>query len=205
MLDDFGQYEPREPLLFAIGDTLAWCRFLPDYQPVNGWSLFYEIRGGAAGDANIQFAATVPANSSNFQVQVLPAVTAAWLAGDYVLVGYVTGVENGVAARHQVYYGPLTLTPNLGDSGSDAPTTHEQRMIPLLETALEQLAVHVLQETDIEKTRLMRVKREELTKQLAWNRTVRANQIAQENVRNGKRSGRTITPKFLGFMLSTIR
>lgn len=182
----------REPLIFAVGDTLSFERYLPDYLPTAGWSLLYEIRGGAAGDDAVQFTSTVDGN--RFKIEVPTSITTPWVPGDYILVGYA--VNAGLVERHQFYYAEITLTPNLGDGGSGAPTTHAQRMIPLIEAQLEQLAMHVMDATTVEKTELIRVKRDALEKQLAWNKTIRNNEIALENVANGRPSGSKIVTQF---------
>ena len=182
----------REPLLFAVGDTLCFRRRVPGFLPADGWSAFYEIRGGAAGDANITLNATTVGDC--FSVDVPTATTQQWLPGDYTLAGFCVNAADNPHVRHQFYVGELTLSPNLGDAGSDAPTTHAQRMIPLIEAQLEQLAMHVLDASNIEKTELIRVKREAPEKQLAWNKTLRANEIAIENVANGKPSGLKVVP-----------
>ena len=175
-------------MIFAAGDTLSFQRYLRDYLPTDGWSLFYEIRGGANGDQAVQFTST--ASGDNHVITVVPAITAGWLTGVYVLVGYAVSTTE----RHQIYYGELVLQPNLGTAKNDADvTTHYQRMVALIEAQLEILAKNALVETDIERTRIMRVKRLDLEQQLAINKHLRQNEIAVENVRNGRPSGNQIT------------
>lgn len=186
----------REPITFAQGDTLAFEKSLPDYLPSNGWSLLYEIRSGQQPTAPaIQFTSTPDATNSLHEITVLPAVTANWLPDDAVLVGYAVNVSG---ERHQVYYGQLTITPNLGTADNQVDvTTHAQRMIPLLEAQLEKLALHVMSETNIQQVQILREKRMELEKQLAWNKQLRANEVAIENAKNGRANGNNIKPNFL--------
>jgi hypothetical protein len=181
----------REPLIFAAGDTLNFKRFLRDYLPSAGWSLSYQVRGGARGDDEVAFDST--ADVDEHEVTVDAATTSLWLPGDYVLVGYAVNGEE----RHQVYYGELTVTANLGTDANDAVvTTHAQRMIALIERQLEELAAHSLQDSNIQQTEIRRVQRMDLERQLALNKEIRANEIAHENVQQGRPSGLKITPMF---------
>jgi hypothetical protein len=183
----------REPLTFAVGDTLCFKRFLRDYLPINGWSLTYEIRLGNGGDNAIAFNSAPDVSNTCHVLTVTADITAGWLPGDCVLAGYAV---NG-AARHQIYIGELTLTPNLDTGANDVDlTTHAQRMIPLLEKALEQMALHSIQDSDIQQVEIRRAKRMDLEKQLALNKEIRRNEIAVENVRNGRPSGDRIVPQF---------
>jgi hypothetical protein len=174
-------------MIFAAGDTLLFQRHLRDYQPSDGWSLLYQIRGGVTGDAACQFTST--ALGELHEISVANTVTAGWLTGAYVLVGYAVSSTE----RHQIYYGELRIQPNLGTAKNDAVvTTHYQRMVTILEQQLEQLAQNILVETNIERTQILRVDREKLERQLAVNKELRANEIACENVRNGRPSGNVI-------------
>ena len=185
----------REPLLFAQGDSLIFQRSLPDYLPSNGWSLLYEIRSSDQSTIPaIQFTSTPDATNTLHEINVLPAVTALWLPGENVLVGYVVNVSG---ERHQIYYAALEIVANLGTTANTVDvTTHAQRMIPLIEAALEKLAIHSMNETNIQHVQILREKRMDLEKQLGYNKEIRANEIAQENIRNGRPGGNSIKPQF---------
>ena len=183
----------QEPQTFAIGDTLTWTKTLADYLPADGWSLAYEIRGGANGDVAVQFASSVT-NVTDHLISVLPAVTGLWIPGYFVLAGFAVNVSG---ERHQIYIGQLTLTPNLGNAANDSDvTTHCQRMIKLIEQQLEILAAHSIQDSNVEQTEIRRVKRKELEEQLAWNKELRRSEIAQQNAANGLPNGNKISPSF---------
>lgn len=184
----------REPLTFAIGDTLTFGRYLPDYLPANGWTLLYEVRGGANGDTPVEFTSTT--NGSGFTMTVDAATTAQWVAGDYILAGFAVNATAVPPVRHQIYYGEFVLGQNLGDDDTTAPTTHAQRMIALIEGQLEQLAQHSLHATTVERTELIRVTRESLEKQLGINIEKRRAELAAESVANGRPSGNKIVPQF---------
>lgn len=188
--------ENREPILFTQGDTLCFDKYLPHYLPSDGWQLLYEIRSAnQPTNPAIEFQSTPDPTNTFHEINVAEGVTATWLAGDAIMVGFA--VNAGKNERHQIYYNALSITPNLGTGVNNVDvSTHAQRMIPLLEKALEELAQHTMNETDIEKVRIMREKRMDFEKQLAWNKQLRANEIAIENVAAGRPSGNKIVPVF---------
>lgn len=172
-------------MTFVAGDTLSFERFLPDFVPANGWSLLYEIRGDSAP---ITFT-SVPDNDRH-QILVLPAVTALWLPAECELFGYAVNTDG---TRHTFYMAGLQIFSNEGDpSNTDPQTTHAERMVDILETQLEKLAVNSLQRTSVEQTEIDRVRRLDLEKQLAINKEIRSNEVAIQNVRNGRPSGQKI-------------
>ena len=180
----------REPLTFSAGDTLIFERYLPGYTPSNGWALEYAITGGVFGDQPVLFSSAP--DGDRHLVTVLDSVTAAWLPGCYVLTGYA--VNN--TTRTQVYYGEFVVTVNALTAAPAAPvTTHAQRMIPLIELQLEKLATHDVADSTVEQTEIRRAARLDLERQLALNKEIRNNEIACENVRNGRPSGNKIVPK----------
>lgn len=179
----------REPLIHAAGDTLEFQRSLPDYSSANGWSLLYELR---AGNGDVAANAASSASGASHLIEV-DDFAAGVEPGDYVLVGFVV---NG-SERHQIYYSALTVLADLGTQASAGPiTTHAQRMIPLIEAQLERLALHELDTSNVQDTELRRVQRMELTKQLAWNKEIRQNEINHQNMRNGRGNGNLITTRF---------
>lgn len=186
----------REPIEFTQGDTLTFSRYLPDYLPSGGWQLFYEIRSTEQPtNPAIEFQSTPDATNQIHELNVADGVTATWLPGDAILTGYAVNVVAGT--RHQIYYNNLNIIPNLGTGTNDVDLrTHSQKMIPLLEAQLEKLAQHSIDDSDIQQVEIRRVKRMEMEKQLAWNKQLRQNEIAQENVAAGRPSGNKIVPVF---------
>lgn len=183
----------REPERFAIGDTLSFKRVLPDYPASAGWSLLYNIRGGASAALEPVFFSST-ADGDDHLVTVAKEVTSAWTAGEYVLVGFIL---NSYGGRYQFYYGSLSLLANLGAPGDEKPvTTHAQRMIALLENQLEELARHAIDSSNVQQAEFRRVRRLDLEEQLARNKEIRMSEIALDNIRNGKPSGYRTTALF---------
>ena len=188
----------NEPIIFSAGDSLVFNRQFSDFTPVDGWTLNYEIRQGTGGDA-IKFTSASDPTNTFFQVNVPAATTAAWTPGQSVLVGYVLNTlvtSPDYQKRENVYWGDLKILPNFGTANDDQPTTtHAQRMVVYLEQQLEVLAQHILHETDVEQTRILRAKRLDLEEQLSINLQKRDNEIQRQSVRNGQPSGSKIVPQ----------
>jgi hypothetical protein len=186
-----------EPLTFSIGDTLRFDRYFPQYLPSAGWQLQYQIRGQAgkqAGLQKVEFDSAADATNKVHQITVAAAVTATWAAGEYLLAGYA--VNAGLATRNEIYENTLILTPNFDSPQDNVDVrTHAQKMICAIEEGLLNLATSTLQATTVQQTEIIRVKRGELDKQLAFYREKRANEVALENVRNGRPSGNNIVPQ----------
>lgn len=182
--------QTREPLRFAAGDTLAFIRSLPHFPATDGWSIKYEIRGGVQP---IEF--TSVADGSDHAVTVEEDVTAEWLPGAYVLAGYV--IQASTNDRHQIYYGSLEILKDMVSAPGDTPVqTHAQVMIPLIEAQLARMASHDLNDSKVETSEFNRVRRTELMEELNYYKSVRANEIAVENAKNGRPTGNKITPIF---------
>jgi len=88
-----------EPDTLTPGDTARWLRCLPDYPASAGWVLSYTLTNAAA---RYTFDAT--ADGDDHLVNVPPATTAAWAAGNYAwraqvaLAGDVFTVATGTTA-----------------------------------------------------------------------------------------------------------
>lgn len=183
----------REPDVFASGDSLIFQRYLPDYLPANGWALRYTLTSLAANigvkveDINSQ------AQGDSHLINV-NAFAAGLDAGDYLLVGFAV---NG-AERHQIYYGELTLVPDLADGTAVTKplTTHAQRMITVLETQMEKLAAHSLRESDVQRSRFVWERRGEVLDLLNFYRERRNYELKLLAVANGHGNQNQIVPRF---------
>jgi hypothetical protein len=192
---------PRsEPDTLSAGDSIWFEKFFGSYLPQDGWQLEYVIRGDVGGQP-ISFASTP--NNDYHLLTVPEATTATWVPGPYVLQGFAVNAANNW--RHEIYYGEFTIYPN-GQGPDTAPvTTHAQRMIPLLEASLEQLAVMTVENSNVEQQELQRVKRKDLEDQLARNKEIRANEVGHENIRSGRPSGNKIVSQFNIVNISSAR
>lgn len=110
------QIPTTEPIEIIAGDTVSWQKSVPDYPATDGWTLKYRFINATA---RIDITAT--ASGSDYVIDVLPATTATWAAGQYTWVSFVE--KSG--ARHTIARGAITIKPDLAaqTSGYDTRTT----------------------------------------------------------------------------------
>jgi hypothetical protein len=187
----------REPELFAAGDTLLFQRYLPDYLPANGWFIKYTLTNPNTGLAAATFNTVVNPVDATAHLANVAAFARALAPGDYLLVGRVQNTSNAITEQHQVYYGALTLQPDLADGGATAPVlTEAQEMITLLRDTLKQLYALQFAETEVQRNRFKLQDQQKVLEDLKYWKEVRFNEIAQERVRNGQASGMISVPVF---------
>ena len=178
----------REPLTIVQGDTLAFTKTLPDYKATDGWSLLYIAVGGN----NLTFQFTSTADGSNHSINVNPDVTDLWLPGEYQVEGYA--INQTLNERHRIFYDGITVAADL-DSTTDV-RTHAQRMIANCEAQLEALAGTVIEESDVEGTKILRRKITEFTDLRDRYLLERQAEVAKERMRNGRSTGRRLLVRF---------
>jgi hypothetical protein len=179
----------REPISVAEGDTIQFSRRLPQYSSGEGWTLTYEIRGGAAV---IEFTSTPDADGQSFDLYVPPTITAAWASGTMILAGYVS---NGTD-RHQIYFAELTIGKNLEGSQGDIPVkTNAQIMLEKYESVMQGTATNALLESRIGETQFRFLTPEQLRTEHGYWYQMRQSEIAKERAQNGYPTGRKIRPR----------
>jgi hypothetical protein len=178
---------PRTPpARFAAGDTLWFVQYFPDYLPANGWSLKYVLTN-LAGIEQVNVV-SVPTETGDGHLIQQAAFAEALDVGDYILAGYAINAANNY--RHQIYYAPLKLTPDLADGLASKPiATYAQRMIAMLEEKLLEMESQSLQETDLQRSRILQENRDKALNRLQYWYEKRFNEIQHDLVRNGQPSG----------------
>ena len=89
------------PPRLQAGDTLAWCSDLPAYPADQGWVLSHRLTN-AAGLIDISSSADTD-QPARHRVSIDAATSAAYKAGTYVAISYVTrGAERKTIARAEV-------------------------------------------------------------------------------------------------------
>lgn len=145
------------------------------------------------GQQNTAFASTPDSTNTVHEIVVTAATTAQWAAGIFLLVG--NAVNAGLSQSIEIYRNTVILTPNFNTAVDNvAIQTHAQKMIAALEAQTLVLAAQTIQATTVQETEIVRKKADMIDKQLAFYREKRANEIAQENVNNGRPSGQKIRP-----------
>jgi hypothetical protein len=183
----------REPISFVQGDTLQFNRHLGNYPGSQGWTLLYELRGGAQPLSFVS--APASAGSDDFAILVAAAVTETWIPGDYILVGFA--VNAGLGQRFQFFENALPITADAATLPGDAiVTTHYQRMVTALQTVMETKSFHDLKVTKIEMTMIERLTFDEMSHAYARYYRLRQNEIDGDRARAGLPSRNKIKPRF---------
>lgn len=123
-----------EPTQFRAGDSLQWDKTLEDYLPSPAspaWVLTYRLLPQVSGTART---ITAQPSGNTHQVRETAATTAAWAAGDYWMVGYVTSSD---FQRFEVYAGPMTILANPATAAAFDGRTYLQRVLDLIEASIE--------------------------------------------------------------------
>ena len=122
-----------EPTSAAAGDTWTWSRAFPDY-PASEYTLSYAIRGVTRLDWDSDWVTT---SGDGFVVTIPAASTVDLGAGTYRWVANVTDIATGLE-RWTAGSGILTVTPNYDAYGDGDAQTHNEKMLALIESALEE-------------------------------------------------------------------
>ncbi len=92
------QIASQEPESIIAGDTSTWSRSFSDYKASDGWVLKYALRGPSS--INI----VADADGDDFLATVTAAASAAWQAGKYAFIAYVTkGAERYTLAEGYIW------------------------------------------------------------------------------------------------------
>lgn len=178
--------QKREPVKITAGDTISFTKSLADYPASAGWSLKYVLRGGADP---ITFIST--ANGDDHVILVPASTTAVWLPADYE----ITGFAEFAGARNPIYIATITVSINVEVNDPGDTRTHAQKMIVKLEAQLEKMAEDDIIDSSVEGTEIRREARKEIYTMRKKYQRERESEIAAENIRNGKESGRRIVTR----------
>ena len=183
----------REPEIFAAGDSLIFQRYLPAYRPADGWSLHYVLTDLQGNEKAACDSAPNPANAQAHLVDV-DGFAATLDDGDYILTGQAVNVSG---EKHQIYYAALTLQPDLSDGAGAGPVqTEAQEMIALLRDTLKSLYKLKFAETEDLRSKFRIQDQTKVLGDLKYWKEVRASEIQQERVRNGRSPGNFTVPVF---------
>lgn len=167
----------------VIGDTLDFETSVPDYPNTDGWTLNFRLIPIVTGTAISFTAAGTPTEDADgYRVQLAPATTAAWTAGDYAWNSYLTKT----GARVTLESGQVTLLPD--PAVATAPRdnrSHARKVLEAIEAVIEGRATKDQEEYTIGDRSLKRTPLEELRKMRTdYRAEVRAEEDA-ERVANG--------------------
>ena len=178
----------EEPLKLTAGDEVNFVKKLSRFLATNGWLISYTAIGGGS---LIQWPCTVAVDTTSYDVIIPAALTLNYIPGDYQLQGFVSNAATG--ERYQFYANNFRVFPNLQTAQANLDlTTHAQRMLVQVEAQLELVAQNILLETDVEGTKILREKRNDLLMMRNKYLQERKGEIAAENARNHRPTGRRI-------------
>lgn len=120
-----------EPTRATAGDTWTWSRAFPDY-PTADYTLSYAIRGASRLDWD---AGWVTETGGSYVVEIPAASTADLVAGTYRWAAYVTDASSN---RFTAGQGVFTVDPDLSLYEAGDAQTHNEKMLALVEAALEE-------------------------------------------------------------------
>lgn len=140
-----------EPTQLHAGDSAAWSRAVPDRPASAGWGLRYVFNGPDRHTVDAQL--TTP-----YQVELGADVTATWAPGLYRWVALAFRGDQ----RLTVATGTIDVAPNLETAEPSDARGHAQRMLAMIEAALEKRIPKDQQSYEIDGMRLDRIPIERL-------------------------------------------
>lgn len=193
----------REPQIFAAGDSLIFDRYLPDYLPSAGWSIVGTVSLPTANGATKvwQYTSTPDATNSIHQINV-NGFMAAKPEGKYILSEDLVCSPTGVSPnqRSQIYYDELIITADFADGDATVnPLSFAEQQLAQVEEQIAAISQSIVDETDIQRTRIIYKKIEVLDLQ----RRKYLEEIANQRNLKGIRSGRRNENEHSGFYAGT--
>jgi len=174
----------------VIGDTLDFETSVPDYPNTDGWTLNFRLIPIVTGTAISFTAAGTPTEDvDGYRVQLAPATTAAWTAGDYAWNSYLTKT----GARVTLESGQVTLLPD--PAVATAPRdnrSHARKVLEAIEAVIEGRATKDQEEYAIGDRSLKRTPIADLLKMRSRYMQEVANEDARDRLANGIGGGRKI-------------
>lgn len=184
--------EIGEPDTLIAGNLTRWRRTdLSNIYDPTDYTLTYSARLGAATATEIEITAT--SDATGFYTDVPSATSATWPVGDYEWQAYIT--RNADSERIAVDHGRFKVLADLATSTAD-PRTHAQRMVTLLESALENRAGSDIVYYMIGGRAVSKIPPKELRELLQSYRAELAGEVAEDRRRRGRANQNEILVRF---------
>ncbi len=182
-------WRTEAPAKATAGDSLQWIRYLSDYLPSDGWTLYYRLLNVIPA-APIDITASGDDND-NHVINVPAATSADYPVGTYKLVSWVSdGTDR------------FTLTPNgqiviAADPAtleeSEDTRSHAEKMLALLQAAGEANAAPEIMEREVDGVQLKYMKPSERIEMETYYKRI----VIQER---NRRQGRSNYPGSIKFV-----
>lgn len=181
-----------EPTEIYVGDLVRWRRtdLSATYDPTL-YTLKYSLRLASSAGTEIEITAT--SDATGFYVDESSVTTDDWAPGEYHWQAYITRIADG--ERVLVDRGRVLLLVNL-DTTTDDPRTHAEKMVALLEAALESRAGSDVIYYMIGGRAVSKIPPAELRSLLADYRQEVAAEIAADRRRRGLPNQNSLTVRF---------
>ncbi len=178
------------PASISAGDSSQWIIALADYLASEGWVLHYTLNK-LGNTINIDSTAS----GDDHLITITAVVSAAWQAGDYGYVAYVTGPAS---ARVTLAQGQIKIAPNLAaQTGGYDSRTPSKKLLDDLNAALATYGNKAFTQEYSIAGRMMKFTSPSVFMEFRdkVKREVAA-EIAAENIKLGKPSGSKIHVRF---------
>lgn len=175
------------PARIKAGATLIFQLSLPDYSAADGWVINFK---GQNKDNTFEFSST--ASGSNHLINVTAAVTAGWLAGDYLLEAEVVKA----AETYTVANIWITVDANLSGPDTGDPRSQARRTLDNINAVLESRATHDVLKSAIEGTVIERMSIAELLMLKDRYEAIVAREDMAAKAAQGKGNGKTTFVRF---------
>lgn len=140
-----------EPKQLHAGDSIVWARDALAYPAAEGWALGYSFRGPGEFDL-------VATPGPPYQISVTASESAQWPGGLYRWACYVSRDDE----RRTLGFGETTVIADWRTISSVDARSHAQRMLDLVQAALEKRIPKDQQSYEIDGQRLDRIPIERL-------------------------------------------
>ena len=182
----------NEPKQIRGGITTSWLEELSDYSATNGWALKYRL-AGTTGNYDV----TAVGVGTVHTVTITADVSKEWIAGSYILIGYVEKGTGASLERHDVFNGTIDLLPNIAGATAAADyRTHARKTLALIEAAIESYAVRPVEEITIAGRTIRRPKLEQLVSLRSRYQFLVKQEGMSERAANGLEAGGGVLVKF---------
>jgi hypothetical protein len=161
----------------VVGDTLDFETSITDYPNGDGWTLNYRLVPISGTGSAFEFTAggSPVEDPLGYRVQLAPATTAAWVAGDYAWNSYVTKT----GARYTVESGQVTLLPDPAQTAVPLDNrSHARKVLESIQAVIEGRATKDQQEYTIGDRSLKRMDPQAL---LHWRDYYKAEVAKEDN------------------------
>lgn len=153
---------PVEPQALIAGDTLQFDKTVPNFSPVDGFTLSYVLT--LLGKAPIQInGGVITSTGATFNVNVPAATTGAWVPGKYFWIAYVTGSGTTAGQRFKIGEGVITILPN--PATADATTDYRsdnKKNLDAIDAVLANVVTSDVQSYKINGREIVKMRRAEL-------------------------------------------